>query len=872
MKIEKIDLSQERQIITMMIVSTQFLNQIIPILKVRLFKSSYAKIVAKWILDYYDEFKQAPEKNIQSIYQSKVKTLRNEEDTELISDFLSKLSKDYENESTIRNIDFIVKESIKYLKLSSLELLKEEIEECLLKDDIIVAENKIANYKRIEKPVNKSIRLLYDSELIAKAFTDQEESIFRFPGVLGGTCGDFLRGDLVAFLAASKRGKCIAGDSLVQLADGNIKTIQDLVKENKRIDIISLNENTLQFEKSQIEDFVSCGIHPVYEIELRTGRKIICAETHPFLTFDGWKKLKDLKIGDRIAVGKNINIFGNLKMPRYKVCLLAYLLADGGLTGTNITFTKKEYNIMNDFIKCVYSIGDYISWDDDIHIRIRNKGHKSNKKTQTRLFLESIGIDRCKSIHKKIPDCVFLFSKKSCSLFLSVLFTCDGSVFSNKRKKPEIEYSSGSRIMIDQIQLLLTRFNIMSIIKSKKVKEKYYYSLCIRDKENILRFFNEIGFLFSKKKKMEDYLNQLNNVNSYGCIFTNFPKEMREKVISIVGENKKIKRFFNIESNKNYKSIRKKTVEQLNKIIKSKELDKYLSADIFWDEMKSVIFKGNKKCYDLSIRNNHNYIANGIICHNSWWQWCLSYMSMFSGLRVVFFSLEMTENQIKRRAWQSLVAQPKKDMKVEIPYFMESDNNKWLIEKKKVFKKGVNIDEIEKKQKRFRMISRGGDVWIKVIPAGSFSIDDIIIEIDNMRYYDKCIPDIIVIDYADILRPSRSVERKEIRHQLDYTWRTMRGLAQEKNVLVVTASQTNRAGYKQDVSEDLCAEDKRKIDHVSKMMGINRTKEDLLNGMVRISHIVERDGKIDHRQVAVLNCLEIGRPYIDSRYADEVEL
>lgn len=875
MTIEKVDLSQERQIIIMMIVSTEFLNQIIPVLKIRYLKSSYAKTVAKWIIEYYNEFKEAPGKNIQSIYQTKLSSLRNEQDTELIAEFLSRLSKDWEKESLTHNIHFFIKNSIKYLKLSSLEILKNEIENSIIQGDSTTAEQKIAEYNRVEKPNGSGFYILRDYESIAKAFTDKDEIIFRFPGILGDVCNNFLRGDLVSFLAAKKVGKCLTGDSLIQLADGSIRNIKDLVEKREKAEVISLNESTLQFEKDQVEDFIICGKHPVYEIELRTGRKIICAITHPFLTFNGWKKLKDLKIGDKIVVGKNVNVFGDLEMPEYKIRLLAYLLADGGLTGSDITFAKKESKIMNDFIRSVRSIGDYITWIDEGHVRIRKKNCKSNKKTQTRLFFESIGIDRCKSIHKKIPDCIFLLSKNFCSLFLSILFTCDGSVFSNKEKvkKIGIEYSSGSKIMINQIQLLLTRFNIISIIKPKKVKGKYYYNLYIGDKENVLRFFNEIGFLFSKKKKMENYLKQLKiNDNSYGNILTNFPKEMKEKIMSISKGDKKIRRFFNRTGSKNLKSIRIKTVQKLNNIIKSEELEKYILTDVIWDEIKSIIFKENQECYDLSIKNNHNYVANGIVCHNSWWQWALSYMAMFCGSRVIFYSLEMTENQIKRRAWQSLVGQPKEDKEVNIPYFVEDENekNKWRIEIKKVFKKGVNVEEIKQRQDKLRIMSRGGEVLIKIIPAGSVTIEDIIIDMDNVYYYEKFIPDIVIIDYADILSPSKIVIRKELRHQLDHTWRTMRGLAQDRNILIVTASQTNRAGYSKDASMELLAEDDRKAAHASKIIGINKNKKDNSHNMIRIEQLAEREGNLNSRQVGVLHCLDIGKPYLESRYIEDV--
>jgi replicative DNA helicase len=141
--------------------------------------------------------------------------------------------------------------------------------------------------------------------------------------------------------------------------------------------------------------------------------------------------------------------------------------------------------------------------------------------------------------------------------------------------------------------------------------------------------------------------------------------------------------------------------------------------------------------------------------------------------------------------------------------------------------------------------------------------------LDNLYYYNNFIPDVIVIDYADILAPSRGV-KGEHRHIIDDIWKKLRRLAQERSALVVTASQAGRASLNRDVSEEHIAEDIRKLAHVAKMMSINKSKEDDKINAVRIEQLAERDGNRNPRKALVLQCLEIGRSYIDSRYADEI--
>jgi len=58
-------------------------------------------------------------------------------------------------------------------------------------------------------------------------------------------------------------------------------------------------------------------------------------------------------------------------------------------------------------------------------------------------------------------------------------------------------------------------------------------------------------------------------------------------------------------------------------------------------------------------------------------------------------------------------------------------------------------------------------------------------------------PDLIIVDYGDILRPK--IIRKEKRHELETIYEDLRALAQENKCPVWTASQTNRSGLNAEV-------------------------------------------------------------------------
>jgi len=209
LKRETIKLDKERTIITYMVVNDRFLNEIIPVFRTSYLKSSYAKLVANWIIEYWEQYKCAPKKNIQDLYISKYKLLKedDEEDNDNIKLFLSNLSKNYETYSEPTNIDFLLTESINYLKIRSGEILKEKIDDAIISNDGNKLDSVISQYKRVEKPTGEGVDLLHDHNKILEALTIENNEIIKFPGDLGNIIQPISRGDFISFFGPAKRGK-----------------------------------------------------------------------------------------------------------------------------------------------------------------------------------------------------------------------------------------------------------------------------------------------------------------------------------------------------------------------------------------------------------------------------------------------------------------------------------------------------------------------------------------------------------------------------------------------------------------------------------------------------------------------------------------
>ena len=236
-----------------------------------------------------------------------------------------------------------------------------------------------------------------------------------------------------------------------------------------------------------------------------------------------------------------------------------------------------------------------------------------------------------------------------------------------------------------------------------------------------------------------------------------------------------------------------------------------------------------------------------------------------NNLKVVMYSLEMSRTNMIKRVWTALSGQITKDIEIEVPYF-EEDGDKWRIEKKVVNKKASSVLEVKKKQQSLKRLFRGGAFRIYAEPAYSMTVESLENKLDDLAY-EGFYPDVIIIDYADIMAPS---DKNEYRQQIDGIWKRLRALAQKRKAVVVTASQTNRGAISREVEAEDVAEDVRKIAHVTSMVAISKTKYCKQNKLAIFSQMAIREGEPEMRKVVATQNLALGRPIIESHWKDDV--
>ena len=89
-----------------------------------------------------------------------------------------------------------------------------------------------------------------------------------------------------------------------------------------------------------------------------------------------------------------------------------------------------------------------------------------------------------------------------------------------------------------------------------------------------------------------------------------------------------------------------------------------------------------------------------------------------------------------------------------------------------------------------------GQLIVKEYPTKSASVETLRNHLERLRQRD-ILPDMIIVDYADLLRAKGKNDEK--RHQLESIYEELRGIAQEFKCPIWTASQTNRSGLNAEV-------------------------------------------------------------------------
>ena len=255
----------------------------------------------------------------------------------------------------------------------------------------------------------------------------------------------------------------------------------------------------------------------------------------------------------------------------------------------------------------------------------------------------------------------------------------------------------------------------------------------------------------------------------------------------------------------------------------------------------------------------------------SWWLLEVVYQALRQRRKVVYYGFgDMSENQMNRRLYTRATRLPMATGDFKIPISIRPRKEGLpKVEFKEEERRKFTVSDVEKAVERLKQVTASKQLQLKLRCAGAGVSSAGEME-QELHQFAKAgwVPDVVVLDYADLVAPEGWTKTQDVRHQMNESWKIFRRISLDLHCLFVTATQGAATSYdarlirKKDFSED-----KRKNAHVTGMLGINQTSEEKEFGLYRLNWTFLRDGAwADHQSVWTAGCLGIGCPCILSSF------
>ena len=127
-------------------------------------------------------------------------------------------------------------------------------------------------------------------------------------------------------------------------------------------------------------------------------------------------------------------------------------------------------------------------------------------------------------------------------------------------------------------------------------------------------------------------------------------------------------------------------------------------------------------------------------------------------------------------------------------------------------------------------------------------------------------PDVVALDYADLLAPTNT--RYDKIDQIKYDWEQMAQISKDKHVLMLSATQVNAASYtKKTLDRSNFSGNHLKFAEVDGMVAISMIAEEKERQVCRLSWTIRRQGQYSPRRCChVAQCLALSNPAVASIY------
>ena len=466
---------------------------------------------------------------------------------------------------------------------------------------------------------------------------------------------------LLEFFAGYGFNKCLHGLTVVCNAlTGERTTVEDLFRSPRPFTVHALGDDG-KLRPRKVSAVVRNGRKRVFRLRTAHGKEIVATGNHPFRTLDGFTNLEDLHVGDRVAAPRRVEVPTTKSWPRHELIGLAGLLSEGNTCHpTCLYFFGNDSALVDDFAQaagafphsvahvyerpnrkclevCVSTGQDRRFGSGQTPWNTRTVGGDvvelvpSPARSGMFAWAAELGILGKTATQKVVPPAVFALCDADLELFLGRLWAGDG-FFANATQAVPF-YATSSEPLARDVQAILERLGIPSGVHRKQFKYRGTsvpgFTVHVVGDGSPVRFLERVApHAVGCEAAVALLRAHIARVDGDRTSKDTIPADVRAHVDAArrarglswtqleEASNLSMKEMYGRGSAKK-EGIRRSTIAKLGETLGSFKLEELAASDVFWDRVVSIEPEGVAETYDLTVDVDHNFIADGLIVHNS---------------------------------------------------------------------------------------------------------------------------------------------------------------------------------------------------------------------------------------------------------------
>jgi replicative DNA helicase len=442
------------------------------------------------------------------------------------------------------------------------------------------------------------------------------------------------RTDKKPMLSDLRESGCMTEDTTLLRADtGAPVSFGDLMREGcEGVLLWSLDEQH-RLVPAPITKVFHSGTKEVYLLRLASGREVKASANHPFLAFSGWRRLEDLRPGDRLAIARHIPepVSAGLGWSEYRIGLLAHLIGDGCVIRSQpVHYTSNDEENLA-FVEAAAAaefgiIPRRIAQKTWWHTYLPAPYHCTHGSgNPLHAWFRELGIENLRSYEKRLPAALYSADDAEVRTFLRHLWATDGCVWLGRgNSAAKAYYASSSRELAYGVAHLLARLKIVARIRQvQKLGYQPSYHVIVADSLS-LRIFCELVGVHGRRGEIAEQLAALLEERTANTNVDTIPIGVWDIVKAERIRAGLTERQFQAAIRTRYcgsalyKSCpSRERLMRCAEVLASETLREIASSDVYWDRIVSIESLGPQPVYDATVKATHNFIAGGLISHNS---------------------------------------------------------------------------------------------------------------------------------------------------------------------------------------------------------------------------------------------------------------